>query len=137
MTSLRPVRFFVFIIFSSCALLTTVLGQAQQTAFAVKPLLKSVLSGDNTKEVVVALVEFSPGGATGRHIHAGDEYVTVLQGTLEVRVDGKEPRRFNIGEAYHNPKGVIHEVVDVGNQPAKVAVTMVADTGQPMTTNVK
>jgi len=49
--------------------------------------------------------EIAPGGTTGRHTHPGDEYTYVLQGTLELRAEGRETR---------------------------VAVTLVIDKGKPI-----
>ena len=60
------------------------LAIAQQPGFVVTPLLRTDLSGDPGRVVVIARGEFAPGAATGRHSHAGDEYATVIEGTLEV-----------------------------------------------------
>ena len=106
--------------------------QAQAQGVVAKPLLRTTLSGDDTKETIVATAEFAPGGTTGRHSHPGDEYATVLQGTLELRLDGGEPRRVNAGEAYHDPKGVIHETRNVGDGPARAAIVFVIEKGKPL-----
>ena len=110
---------------------TSVYAQAQ--GFAGKPLLRTALSGDDTKEAVIGTAEFAPGATTGRHTHPGDEYGIVLQGTLEFRLEGREPRRASAGEAFHNPKGVIHETRNVGEGIARVASTFIIDKGKPLT----
>ena len=74
----------------------------------------------------------APGATTGRHTHPGDEYTLVLEGTLELRLEGREPRRVNAGDAYHNPKGVIHETRNVGDGPARASATFVIDKGKPI-----
>lgn len=61
------------------------------------------------------------------------EYVIVLEGTLELLVDGREPRRVNAGEAYHTAKGVIHETRNVGPGVARVSTTFITEKGQPLT----
>ena len=77
--------------------------------------------------------EFAPGSTTGRHTHPGDEYTVVIQGTLELTAEGREPRRVSVGDVYHNPRGLVHEARNVGDTPARVAVTFVVDKGKPIT----
>ena len=107
-------------------------AHTQPQGLVAKPLLRTTVSGDDTKEAVIATVEFAPGGTTGRHIHPGDEYAVVLEGTLELRIEGQEPRRVSAGEAYHNAKGVIHETRNPGDKPARVASTFVIEKGKPV-----
>jgi len=105
---------------------------AQTQGVSVKPVLRAMLTGDDSKEVVIVAAEFAPGAATGRHTHPGDEYTMVLEGTLEVHLDGHEPRRVSAGDAYYNPKGVIHETKNVGDGPARTSATFVIDKGKPI-----
>lgn len=110
------------------------LAYGQPQGFAPKVHLRSALTGDDQKEAVVASAEFAPGGTTGRHSHPwADEYALVLEGTLELIVEGREPRRVNAGEAYHTPRGVIHETRNVGGGVARAATTFVVDKGKPLT----
>nr|AIA16145.1 Cupin domain protein [uncultured bacterium] len=120
-----------------CAILTCTSAIAQAPGVVAKPLLRTTLSGDDTKESVMLAVEFAPGAGTGRHTHPGDEYTTVLEGTLELRADGREVRRVNAGDVYHNPRGLIHEARNVGDKPARVAITFVVDKGKPVTQPVQ
>jgi quercetin dioxygenase-like cupin family protein len=117
-----------------CVGLPVELAYAQPQGFAPKVHLRSALTGDDTKETVVASAEFAPGGTTGRHSHPwADEYALVLEGTLELRVEGHEPRRVNAGEAYHTTRGVIHETRNVGAGVARAATMFVVDKGKPLT----
>lgn len=113
-----------------------VLGDASFGAaaprFVVTPLLRTQLGADPSLEVVVVHGEFAPGASTGRHTHPGDEYAYVIEGTLELLVDGREPRRVNAGEAYHNPRGVVHETRNGGERVARVASTFIVDRGPPL-----
>jgi len=106
---------------------------AQSVGVTSKPLLRSSVSGDSTKESILLSVEFAPGATTGRHSHPGDEYAAVLQGTLELRLEGQEPRRVTAGEAYHNPQGVVHETRNVGDSVARTVATFVVEKGKPRT----
>lgn len=104
----------------------------QNRGFAVTPLLRTPLSGDASREVLVATGQFEPAGTTGRHSHHGDEYATVVEGTLEVLVPGQPPRRYTAGGAYHNVRGVVHETRNVGEGPARVVSTLIVDVGRPL-----
>jgi quercetin dioxygenase-like cupin family protein len=106
---------------------------AQSVGVTSKPLLRSSVSGDSTKESILLAVEFAPGATTGRHSHPGDEYAAVLQGTLELRLEGQEPRRVTAGEAYHNPQGVVHETRNVGDSVARTVATFVVEKDKPRT----
>jgi quercetin dioxygenase-like cupin family protein len=106
---------------------------AQPTGFTVTPLLRTPLSGDASREVLIATGQFEPGGTTGRHTHPGDEYATVIEGTLEVAAAGQLPRRYAAGDVYHNARGVVHETRTVGEAPARVVSTLIVDAGRPPT----
>lgn len=112
-------------------------GHAQPQGFKPTPLLRAAVSGDDSKEAVLALAEFAPGGTTGRHTHPGDEYGTVLEGTLELLIDGRDPRRVSAGEAYYTPKGVVHETRNVGAGAAKTSNMFVIDKGKSLTEAAK
>lgn len=107
-------------------------GAAAALGIKVKPLLRKSLSGDDTKEVVMATGELPVGGVIPKHTHPGDEYATVLEGTLEILIDGQPPKRVNAGEAYHNARDVIHQTRNVGEVAVRIASTFVIDKGQPL-----
>lgn len=107
---------------------------AEPLGIAIQPLLKASVSDVPGKQTTVALASFAPGSSTGRHFHEGDEYATVLEGEVEVNVEGQAPRRLSAGMAYHNPKGVVHETRNVGRVPARISTVLVIDQGSPLTT---
>jgi quercetin dioxygenase-like cupin family protein len=84
-------------IFLVVAAMADGLAIAQQPGFVVTPLLRTDLSGDPGRVVVIAQGEFSPGATTGRHSHPGEEYATVIEGALEVAATGQPPRRYVAG----------------------------------------
>lgn len=105
---------------------------AQMSGVTVKPLLNAGLSGDDTKQTTIQMVEIAAGAALPTHTHAGDEYVTVLEGTLELQVEGQEPRRVTAGESFHNPRGVIHQPRNVGDGIVRLINILVHDRNQPL-----
>jgi quercetin dioxygenase-like cupin family protein len=114
------------------ALLVTGRGaHAQTSGFAAKPLLQSTVERDESKEAVLLAITIAPGGSSGRHTHPGDCYGTVVEGTVELRVEGREPRTVSTGDAWHNARGVVHELRNVDPAPARVVNTLVVDRGKP------
>ncbi len=109
----------------------TVSSHAQMSGFVAKPLLQSTVERDESKEAVMLAITIASAGSSGRHTHPGDCYGTVVEGTVELRVEGREPRRVSAGEAWHNPRGVIHELRNVGESPVRVVNTLVVDKGKP------
>jgi quercetin dioxygenase-like cupin family protein len=126
-----PKRFRAMVLLFMATCGVAVLAEPQ--GFKGTPVLHAPLSGDDAREAVVGTAEFARGGTTGRHTHPGDEYGVVLEGTLELRVEGREPRRVSAGEAFHNPKGVVHETRNVGSGSARVVSTFVVEKGRRLT----
>ena len=125
--ALRLIAIFLF-----AAPLKPFFALAQPVGFTGTPLLHAGISGDDTREAIIATAEFAPGGTTGRHTHPGDEYGSVVEGTLEFLVEGRAARRATAGEAFHNPKGVVHETRNVGSGTARVSSTFIIEKGQAL-----
>ena len=106
-------------------------SSAQMSGFVAKPMLQSPVESNESKEAVMLAISIAPGGSSGRHTHPGDCYGTVVEGTVELRIEGREARRVPAGEAWHNPRGVIHELRNVGDTPIRVVNTLVVDKGKP------
>jgi quercetin dioxygenase-like cupin family protein len=86
------------------------------------------------REAVMALAEFQPAGASGRHTHPGDEIAYVLAGSIGLEMDGKPARTMQAGEAFMIPNGTVHNVKNMGTGPAKVIATYVIEKGKPVAT---
>ena len=104
---------------------------AQAPGFTITPLLQSTFGDDASKDAMVLTVELPGASSTGRHTHPGDCYGTVVEGVVELHVEGREARWIAAGGAYHNPRGTIHEFRNIGEQPARLVNTMVVDKGKP------
>ena len=113
-------------------------GFAQQAALATpsyssKAVQVSPLSGDDKRELVLNAVSILPGGAIPMHIHSGDCVGSVIEGTVELLIDGQPPRRVSVGEAYSNMRGSVHSFRNVGDGPARLLNNLVVDKGVPRT----
>ena len=59
--------------------------------------------------VVTAIAEVPAGGASGRRSHPGIETGYVMEGELELLIDGKPPMKLKAGDSYQIPEGAIHD----------------------------
>jgi quercetin dioxygenase-like cupin family protein len=89
------------------------------------------------RHAVQAKAEFDPGGAVGRHTHPGEELSIVLEGQLQLEVDGQAPRTIKAGESFFIPAGVIHAGKNTGSGKAVVLATYIVEKGKPVATAVK
>ena len=99
--------------------------------YKVIPLLRDSVTGDPNKEAVMIRVEWPPNVSTGRHTHPGDEYGTVLEGSVISQDEGGEWKTYSAGQSYHKVTGVIHET-KTGDQPAKTINIFVVEKGKPL-----
>ncbi|MGH7392749.1 MAG: cupin domain-containing protein [Candidatus Rokuibacteriota bacterium] len=113
------------------AILPAASAHAQAPAFAAKQLLQSTVGGDESKEAAVLSIAIAPGGSSGRHTHPGDCYGTIVEGTAEIRIEGREPRRVAPGDAWHTTRGTVHELRNIGDTPVRAVNTLVVDKGKP------
>ncbi|MBR0696384.1 cupin domain-containing protein [Bradyrhizobium lablabi] len=103
---------------------------AQQSGIKRTPLQKvDFPAGYNT---VTAIAEVPVGGAAGRHIHPGAETGYVLEGELELLIEGKPPQKLKAGESYQIPEGAVHDAKASGDKPLKVLGVYVVKAGEPL-----
>lgn len=109
---------------------------AQQTGFTRTVLQKGDISAPG-REAVQVRAEFAPGVAAGKHTHPGEELGYVMEGTLQLEVEGKPPVMLKAGDVFFVEAGRIHDGINVGAGNAKVLATYVVEKGKPLATPVK
>jgi quercetin dioxygenase-like cupin family protein len=115
-----------------------VLGQdaaiAQDQPIKRTELIRADVANVAGKETVIYIADVIPGGEGARHTHYGDEFVYILEGSLIVTPDGKEPVTLEQGETAHlAPADGIHAAKNgSATEPAKVLVILVVDKGKPL-----
>jgi quercetin dioxygenase-like cupin family protein len=112
------------------------ISYAQQPGFTRKMLQDQTMS-ISERHAVQVLAEFAPGGAAGKHTHPGEELGYLLEGTLQLEVDGQPPRTLKAGEVFFIPAGTVHDGKNVGSGPAKVLATYVVEVGKPVASPAK
>ena len=87
-----------------------------------------------TAGYVTILVEATvdPGVSVARHTHPGIETSYVLEGTLELPIQGQDTRSYNAGETYQVPAGTPHAGGKASDKKCKIVSTYVVEKGKPL-----
>jgi quercetin dioxygenase-like cupin family protein len=81
-------------------------------------------------ETVQVRVDFAPGVVAPAHKHPGEEIVYAIEGSLEYRLEGRQPVTLKPGEVLFIPAGTVHEVKNVGSGNAAELATYVVEKGK-------
>jgi quercetin dioxygenase-like cupin family protein len=82
-------------------------------------------------ETVNVRVDLDAGTLVARHTHPGIESSYVVEGGLELSVDGQGTRTFKAGDGFQVPTGTPHSGKN-GNKPTTLAVTYVVEKGKAL-----
>jgi hypothetical protein len=82
-------------------------------------------------EVAQAVLDFAPGARTPPQTHAGQVFVTVLDGTITFRTQGTE-KTYQAGESFIEQPGVIGQATNSGSANATVLATYLLPKGAPL-----
>jgi quercetin dioxygenase-like cupin family protein len=127
---MKPMKLFVLAIF-----LTAAAVGAQEPPFKRTVLQQGDLSMAG-HEAVTARVDIPQGVSVGKHTHPGEEVAYVMQGTLQVEIDGAT-KTVKAGEPFLIPAGKVHDAKNIGTGPAQVLATYIVEKGKPLATPVK
>ncbi|RTR06940.1 cupin domain-containing protein [Halomonas nitroreducens] len=96
-------------------------------------LMKTELQGVEGMEVNIVDYDVGPDWVTDRHIHPGHVFVYVTEGSLEVAVEGKEPRTIMAGEVFYERPDQPMVGRTVSAEGAKFTLFQIGSTGEPLT----
>jgi len=117
-------------------LVVAAVAGAQQPAIKRVDIQKHDLSAPG-REVVQVRVEIDPGAVIGKHTHPGEEVTYVLDGVLQLEIEGMPPKSIGSGEAFTVPAGTVHGARNTGSSTAKALVTYIVEKGKPVATPAK
>jgi len=112
---------------------------AAQTKFSATPVLQSgVTAGGasiaypktDSAEVTALLLDIGPGGETGRHMHPYPTFVYVLEGAIDVEMDGGTAHSYKAGDSFLEVINAWHNGKNNGTASAKVLVVFVGVHGK-------
>lgn len=84
-----------------------------------------------TAEITTEIVTLEPEGRTGYHTHQVPSWVYVLEGEVELRVDGAEPQRMASGQVFIEPQDTPMQAFNVAAGPTRMLVVSIGAEGQP------
>ncbi|MBX4997304.1 cupin domain-containing protein [Rhizobium lentis] len=83
-------------------------------------------------EVVQVRVDIAPGVLAPNHSHPGEEVAFVLEGTLEYKLEGREPVTLKAGQSLFIPSGVVHSAKNIGSGKASELATYIVRKGEAL-----
>ena len=103
-------------------------GEPKMTKLLTTPL------EDIGREVHIILTEVEPGFETERHLHPGHLFIYVLDGVIEVHVEGEEPMKASAGEVLREPpnKPMVGRNVS-STEGARFILFQIGEVGKPLT----
>lgn len=107
-----------------------------QTGFSRVVLQDQPLSVPG-RHTVTARAEFAPGASAGLHTHPGEEMGYILEGGVELSVEGRPTAMLKPGDVFFIPAGVPHNGRNLGATKAALLSVFFAEQGKPLATPVK
>jgi quercetin dioxygenase-like cupin family protein len=86
---------------------------------------------DDKHTTILMTIEIAPGVPIARHTHPGIESGYVLEGGVEIAIEGRADRLYKAGEGFQVPPGTPHSARN-GDRPTRVAITYVVEKGKPV-----
>ena len=81
-------------------------------------------------------VDIEPGAFIVRHTHPGIESGYVIEGGLDVPIQGQPTRSLKMGDGYQVPPETPHAGAKNGDKLTRLAITYVVEKGKPLITPV-
>ncbi len=113
---------------------------AAQVKFLSTPILQSGVTNaggpitypaTDSAEVTALRVDLGPGGETGRHMHLYPAFVYVLEGAVNVEIEGSGSHSYKAGDSFLEAINTWHNGKNRGSTPAKLLVVFAGVRGKP------
>ena len=129
---------FLLLPISILAFFTSFASAADRQGINVVRLVdKKEVTGAPNRELTILVIELAPGGSSGLHTHPGDEYGTVTEGSLMVRIGDAAFKPVTVGQTFSAPPDTPMEVMNQSAHPAKFYNVLILEKGKPSASPVK
>ncbi len=81
---------------------------------------------------IIVEAEIEPGVTVARHMHPGIESAYIVEGGLELPIEGQPTRAYKPGDGFVIPAGTPHAGGKNGDKKTKIASTYVVEKGKPL-----
>lgn len=110
---------------------------AQSAAAQPSPLKRTVLQTKSLTSApghdgILVFAELAVGGSAPRHMHPGEEFVYVLEGTGTFDMQGQPTLAIKAGDSFVIPANTPHVAKNTGNVPIKLLSTYILESGKPL-----
>jgi quercetin dioxygenase-like cupin family protein len=111
--------------------------QAEPPEIKRNVLQHADLTGVPGTEVYMTVIDAQPGATFAPHIHHGDEFTYVLQGSLDLDLAGEGSKTVKAGDSIHVDREKVHGGKVAGDTPLKLLAIHIVDKGKPLADPVK
>jgi quercetin dioxygenase-like cupin family protein len=112
-------------------------GTQPQESFKAKELLQKDLHAYAGGDLVLSVGEIAmvPGASGSRHRHPGPTFVYVLEGAVEIELEGAPPRVYRAGETFYEDPHQLHVATKnvSKTEPSRILVYHLSHKGEPLT----
>lgn len=84
------------------------------------------------REIVQVRTEIPVGVASGWHTHPGEEVGYIVEGTVQMEIEGQPTLLLHAGEGFLIPPRVPHNARDLGPGTGVMLSTYIVEVGQPL-----
>jgi quercetin dioxygenase-like cupin family protein len=85
-------------------------------------------------QTALTSVDIPVGVSETRHTHPGMLVVYVIEGTLALETEGRPRTTYKSGDSFYVEAGKVHQGINTGTVLVKIAATLVAEKGKPLST---
>lgn len=127
-------RLFAVATFSAIGVLYPIWPAAAEEPVKVTDLMTKDLAHIPGKEVTMITVDYAPGAADPVHRHNASAFVYVLQGSIEMQMEGGKKMTLHPGDTFYEDPDGVHLIGRNASdtEPAKFLVVLVKDKGAPI-----
>ena len=87
-------------------------------------------------ETIIMDVKLDKGAAVARHTHPGIESTYVMEGSIEVPIEGRETKAYKAGEAFQIPPETVHAGGKPPTENVHLMTNYIVEKGKPLATPV-
>jgi quercetin dioxygenase-like cupin family protein len=129
--------------FASCAICAITAGFSAEEVFAqgaapaqtpgvTRKLLSRTDGPAAGYETLIMDVTIEAGQGAGRHTHPGIESAYIMEGSLELPMEGHPTRTYKAGEAFQVPPNTPHAGGKPSDQKAHLLINYIVEKGKPL-----
>ena len=85
-------------------------------------------------QVLLVEATIPVGGREGKHTHPGTMVGYLLEGAMDLEIEGKPTQTLKAGDSVMVESSKLHEGINRGRVPTKALVTFIVEKGKPLST---